>query len=48
MYTIIQTKQAECNFHILRYFKAEYEIHKREIIKEFMNHLLEIRDSVYK
>ena len=41
-----QSKQAECNFHILRYCKAEYEIHKREIIKEFMNYMLELRDKV--
>ena len=43
-----QSKQAECNFHILRYCKAEYEVHKREIIKEFMNYLLELRDKVDK
>lgn len=43
-----QSKQAECNFHILRYCKAEYEVHKREIIKEFMNYLLELRDTVDK
>lgn len=41
-----QSKQAECNFHILRYCKAEYEIHKRESIKNFMNFLLELRDKV--
>lgn len=41
-----QSKQAECNFHILRYCKAEYEVHKRESIKDFMNYLLEIRDKV--
>lgn len=41
-----QSKQAECNFHILRYCKAEYEVHKREIIKEFMDYLLELRDKV--
>lgn len=41
-----QSKQAECNFHILRYCKAEYEVHKREGIKEFMNYLLELRDKV--
>ncbi len=41
-----QSKQAECNFHILRYCKAEYEVHKREIIKDFMNYLLELRDKV--
>ena len=43
-----QSKQAECNFHILRYCKAEYEVHKREIIKEFMDYLLELRDKVDK
>lgn len=42
----VQSKQAECNFHILRYCKAEYEIHKRECIKNFMNYLLELRDTV--
>ncbi len=41
-----QSKQAECNFHILRYCKAEYEVHKRESIKEFMNYLLSLRDKV--
>lgn len=41
-----QSKQAECNFHILRYCKAKYEVHKREIIKEFMDYLLELRDKV--
>lgn len=41
-----QSKQAECNFHILRYCKAENEVHKRESIKNFMNHLLELRDKV--
>lgn len=41
-----QSKQAECNFHILRYCKAEYEVHKREIIKEFMDYLLMLRDKV--
>jgi len=41
-----QSKQAECNFHILRYCKAEYEIHKRNSIKDFMNYLLELRDKV--
>ncbi len=53
--SFIQSKQAECNFHILRYCKAEYEVckaeyevHKREIIKEFMNYLLELRDTVEK
>ena len=44
--SFIQSKQAECNFHILRYCKAEYEIHKRECIKDFMNYLLELRDKV--
>jgi len=48
--SFIQSKQAECNFHILRYCKAEYEVHKREVIKAFMNYLLELRDKadVYK
>lgn len=46
--SFIQSKQAECNFHILRYCKAEYEVHKREIIKEFINYLLELRDEVDK
>jgi len=41
-----QSKQAECNFHILRYCKAEYEVHHRESIKEFMNYLLKLRDKV--
>ena len=41
-----QYKQAECNFHILRYCKAEYEIHKRESIKDFMDYILELRDKV--
>lgn len=41
-----QSKQAECNFHILRYCKAEYEVHKREIIKEFMDYMLKLRDKV--
>lgn len=41
-----QSKQAECNFHILRYCKAEYEVHKRENIKEFMNYMLQLRDKV--
>ena len=44
--SFIQSKQAECNFHILRYCKAEYEVHKRESIKEFMNYLLVLRDTV--
>lgn len=43
-----QSKQAECNFHILRYCKAEYEVHKRESIREFMDYLLELRDIVDK
>lgn len=34
--SFMQSKDAECNFHILRYCKAEYEIHKWESIKEFM------------
>lgn len=41
-----QSKQAECNFHILRYCKAEYEVHKRESIKEFMDFMLGLRDKV--
>ena len=41
-----QSKQAECNFHILRYCKAEYEIHKRDCIRNFMNYLLTLRDKV--
>ena len=41
-----QSKQAECNFHILRYCKAEYEVHKRNCIKDFMNFLLNLRDKV--
>ena len=41
-----QSKQAECNFHILRYCKAEYEVHKRDSITAFMNYLLELRDKV--
>jgi len=41
-----QSKQAECNFHILRYCKAEYEVHKRESIKEFMDYLLKLKDKV--
>ena len=44
--SFIQSKQAECNFHILRYCKAEYEIHKRECIKKFMDYLLNLRDKV--
>ena len=43
-----QSKQAECNFHILRYCKAAYEIHKWESIKCFMDYLLELRDKVDK
>lgn len=43
-----QSKQAECNFHILRYCKAEYEVRKRECIKDFMNYLLELKDRVDK
>lgn len=43
-----QSKDAECNFHILRYCKAAYEIHKWESIKEFMDYLLELRDTVEK
>lgn len=39
-------KDAECNFHILRYCKAQYEIHKWESIHEFMNYLLLLRDKV--
>ena len=46
--TFIQSKQAECNFHILRYCKAEYEIHKWGSIQDFMNYLLELRDTVDK
>ena len=46
--SFIQSKQAECNFHILRYCKAEYEVHKWESIKDFMNYLLELRDIVDK
>lgn len=46
--SFIQSKQAECNFHILRYCKAEYEVHKWESIKYFMNYLLELRDTVDK
>ena len=44
--SFIQSKQAECNFHILRYCKAEYEIHKRECIKNYMNYMLSLRDKV--
>lgn len=46
--SFIQSKDAECNFHILRYCKAEYEIHKWDSIKEFMDYLLELRDKVDK
>lgn len=41
-----KSKQAECNFHILRYCKSELEVHKRESIKSFMEYLLKIRDKV--
>lgn len=41
-----QSKQAECNFHILRYCKAEYEVHKRESIKDCMDFILGLRDKV--
>ena len=44
--TFKQSQQAECNFHILRYCKAEYQVHKRESIKEFMDYLLSLRDKV--
>ena len=44
--SFIQSKDAECNFHILRYCKAAYEIHKWESIKEFMDYMLELRDKV--
>ena len=44
--SFVQSQQAECNFHILRYCKAEYEVHKRESIKKFMNYLLSLRDKV--
>lgn len=46
--SFVQTEDAECNFHILRYCKAEYEIHKWESIKNFMNYMLELRDTVDK
>jgi len=39
-------KDSECNFHILRYCKAQYEIHKWESIHEFMNFILSLRDKV--
>ena len=41
-----KSKDAECSFHILRYCKAEYEVHKYESIRVFMNYLLELRDTV--
>ena len=41
-----QSTQAECNFHILRYCKGEYEIHERGSIKEFMDFMLGLRDKV--
>ena len=44
--SFVQSKQAECNFHILRYYKVEYEIHKRESIKNIMNYLLELNELV--
>lgn len=44
--SFVQSKQAECNFHILRYCKAEYEVHKWDSIKEFMDYLLVLRDKV--
>lgn len=44
--SFIQAKHAECNFHILRYCKAEFEIHKRQSILNFMNYMLELRDKV--
>ena len=44
--SFVQSKQAECNFHILRYCKAEYEIHERDSIKKFMDYLLSLRDKV--
>ena len=40
-----QSTQAECNFHVLRYCKAEYEVHKRESIRNFMKYLLEIKEK---
>ena len=43
-----QSKHAECNFHVLRYCKGEYEVHKREEIKDFMNYLLSLRDEADK
>lgn len=44
--SFMQSQQAECNFHILRYCKAEYEVHQWESIKKFMNYLLGLRDKV--
>ena len=44
--SFVQSEDAECNFHILRYCKAEYEIHKWESIKDFMNYMLTLRDRV--
>ena len=44
--SFVQSKQAECNFHILRYCKAEYEVHKRKSIKDVMNYLLELNEIV--
>ena len=44
--TFIKSQQAECNFHILRYCKGEYEVHKRESIKDFMDYFLELREKV--
>ena len=44
--SFLGSKDAECNFHILRYCKAEYEIHKWESIHNFMNYLLLLRDKV--
>lgn len=44
--SFVQSKDAECNFYILRYCKAEYEIHKWESIKDFMNYMLMLRDKV--
>ena len=46
IYSEKQYKETECNFHILRYCKAQYEIHKWESIHEFMNYLLCLRDKV--
>lgn len=39
-------KDAECNFHILRYCKEQYLIHKWESIHKFMNFMLCLRDKV--